>query len=124
MWTPLTFPGRPVWFFYKFILVPKRMHRPTTSRNSPHTTHTRFPGPTRARHAIVAILPRTDATPPLPPATSSAKVMKKAHALRKTEMSKMPTIFFSPLVSRAQPSCPGKIGACGKTYRQRTREAR
>ena len=70
------------------------MHRPTTSRDGPHTIHTRFPGPTRARPAIVAISPRTDATPPLPPATSSAKMMKKAHALRKTEMSKMPTIFF------------------------------
>ena len=124
MWTPLTFPGRPVWFFYKFILVSKRKHQPTTSRDGPHTIHTRFPGPTRARHAIVAISLRTDATPSLLPAASSAKKLKKPRALRATEMFKMPTIFFSSHVPRAQPSSPGEIEACGKTHGQRTREAK
>ena len=122
MWTPLTFPGRPVWFFYKFILVPKRMHQPTTSRDGPHTIHKRPSDPTRARPAIVALSPRTDATPSLPPATPTAKKLKKARALRAKEISKMPTIFSSPPVQRAQPSCPGDIEASGTTHRQRTRE--
>ena len=107
----------------------KRMHRPTTPPETqavhiPYTRVFRIPGPTRARPAIVAISPRTDATPPLPPATSSAKMMKKAHALLATEMSQMPAIFFSPHELRAQPSSPGELEACGTTYRQRTREAR
>ena len=100
------------------------MHRPTTSRDGPHIIHTRFPVPTRARPAMAALSPRTDATPSLLPATSSAKNLTEARALRKTEISKMPTISFSPHVQRAQPSSPGKIEACGTTYRQRTREGR
>ena len=73
---------------------------------------------------MAALSPRTDGSPSLLAATYTAQKLAEARALRKTEISKMPTIFFSPLVSRAQLSCPGKIGACGKTYRQRTREAR
>ena len=85
------------------------MHRPTTSRDGPHIIHTRFPGRTRARNAMAALSRRTDATPSLPPATPTAKKLKKARALRAKEISKMPTIFSSPPVERAQPSSPGEI---------------
>ena len=94
------------------------MHRPTTTQDDPYIIHTRFPSRTRARHAIVALSPRTDATPSLLSATSSAKKQKKARALRATEISKMPTISFSLLVPSAQPSSPGDIEAYGTTHRQ------
>ena len=66
-------PGTCCMVIYEFTLVSKRMHRPTTSRDRLHTIHTRFPGPTCARHAIAALSPRTDATPSLLAATSTAK---------------------------------------------------
>ena len=100
------------------------MHRPTTYRDGPHTIHTRFPGPTRARPAMAALSPRTDATPSLPPATPTAKKLKKARALRAKEISKMPTIFSSPPLSRAQPLSPVDIEACGTRHGERTREAK
>ena len=73
---------------------------------------------------MAALSPRTDGSPSLLAATSTAQKLAEARALRKTEISKMPTIFFSPHGPRAQPSSPGKLEACGTTYRQRTREAR
>ena len=63
------------------------MHRPTTSRDSPHNIHTRFPGRTRARHAIVALSGRTDAPPSLLAATSSGHTPTEGRVEPDTEMS-------------------------------------
>jgi hypothetical protein len=86
-----------------------------TQSDGPHITHMRPSGPTRARPAMAALSPRTDGSPSLLAATSTAKKLTEARALRKTEISKMPTIFFSPPEPRAQPSSPGDIEACGTT---------
>ena len=89
-----------------------------------HFIHTRFPGPTRARPAMAALSPRTDGSPSLLAATSTAQKLAEARAQLETKASKMPTISTSPQVPRAQPSSPVDIEACGTTKRKRTREGR